>query len=152
MTKHKNASDPEGTHPHLRHSRQSTTTILSQGSKRFEEKPVEHNPAPSPVSNALDDASSRVAVGGKAEAMRAKLQAEPKVRVLVPLASGEKAGVTQSVILNGYSLYIRKGEYVDVPQSVADVLEAKMKHKIAVDNHPLRADAEGGVKMDRYGQ
>jgi hypothetical protein len=104
------------------------------------------------VGDPLKEATNRVAVGGKAEAMRAKLKAEPKVRVLVPLATGEKAGVTQSVILNGYSLYIRKGEYVDVPQSVAEVLEAKMKHKIAVDNHPLRADAEGGVKMAKYGQ
>ena len=49
--------------------------------------------------------------------------------------------MTQSVILNGYSLYIRKGEYVEVPQSVADVLDVKLKHKIAVDNHPLKPTA-----------
>lgn len=94
---------------------------------------------------------AHVAVGSKAEQMRDKLKAEPKVRVLIPLAAGEKAGVTQSVILNGYSLYIRKGEYVEVPQSVADVLDIKLKHKMSVENHPLRADADGGVKLDKFG-
>jgi len=103
------------------------------------------------VADPFTDSTNRVARGGKAEAMREKLQAEPKVRVLIPLANGERDGVTQSVILNGYSLYIRKGEYVDVPQSVAEVLEAKMKHKIAVNKHPLRANREGGVQLDQYG-
>jgi hypothetical protein len=106
-------------------------------------------PAPVPVAKPVEQA--HVPVGSKAAIMKAKLAAEPKVRVMIPLASGEKAGVTQSVILNGYHIYIRKGEYVEVPQSVAEVLEAKMKQKLAVDNHPLRADAEGGVKMDRFG-
>jgi len=107
--------------------------------------------APAPVPPVTPVQQAHVPVGSKAAVMKAKLAAEPKVRVMIPLASGEKAGVTQSVILNGYHLYIRKGEYVEVPQSVAEVLETKMKQKLAVDNHPLRADAEGGVKMDRYG-
>ena len=93
---------------------------------------------------------SPVSAGGKAERMKAFLNSQPKVRILVPLASGEKPGVTQSVILNGYSHFIRKGEYVEVPQAVADVLEVKMKHKLAVENHPLRADGTGEVKMDVY--
>lgn len=89
-------------------------------------------------------------VGSKAEQMREKLKAEPKVRVMIPLAPGEKSGVTQSVILNGYSLYIRKGEYVEVPQSVAEVLDVKLKHRMMVEKHPLRASGTGEVKMDVY--
>jgi len=103
----------------------------------------------SSINSPLD--KGHVPVGSKAEQMREKLKAEPKVRVLIPLANGEKPGVTQSVILNGYSLYIRKGEYVEVPESVAEVLEIKMKHKMAVERHPLRASGTGEVKMDVYG-
>jgi hypothetical protein len=95
--------------------------------------------------------TAHVPRGGKVEAMRNKLAAEPKVRVLIPLTNGEKAGVTQSVILNGYSLYIRKGDYVEVPKSVAEVLDIKLKHKLAVDNHPLKVDGNHPVKMDSYG-
>lgn len=90
-------------------------------------------------------------VGSKAHAMKLKLQSETKVRVFIPLASGEKQGVTQSVILNGYPLYIRKGEYVEVPQSVAEVLEIKMKHKMLVENHPSRIGGDREVKMTTYG-
>lgn len=117
----------------------------TQAEETTSQEPVEEPKAP--VAQAT---GGPVSAGGKAERMRDALAAEPKVRILVPLSSGEKPGVTQSVILNGYSLYIRKGEYVEVPQSVADVLEVKMKHKLAVENHPLRAAAGGEVKMDVY--
>lgn len=121
----------------------------------YPEVDSEATPAEAPKVPAVPDAvaanTAHVPKGGKAEAMRDKLAAEPKVRVLVPLAPGEKAGVTQSVILNGYSLYIRKGDYVEVPQSVAEVLDVKLKHKIAVDNHPLKVDGNHPVKMDSYG-
>ena len=88
---------------------------------------------------------------GKARAMRDKLASQPKVRVFIPLAPGEKQGVTQSVILNGYPLYILKGEYVDVPQSVADALEIKLKHKMSIENHPDRIKADGQVKLTTFG-
>lgn len=94
---------------------------------------------------------AHVPVGSKAEIMRDKLAAEPKVRVLIPLSQGEKPGVTQSVILNGYRMHIRKGDYVEVPKTVAEVLEVKMKNKMLVENHPLRASRTGEVKMDVYG-
>lgn len=90
-------------------------------------------------------------MGSKAKAMRDKLASQPKVRVLIPLAPGEKEGVTQSVVLNGYPMYIRKGDYVEVPQSVAEVLEAKMKHKISVTNHPDRIKSDGKVNLVSYG-
>jgi hypothetical protein len=94
---------------------------------------------------------STVPLGNKARAMRDKLNAQPKVRVFIPLASGEKQGVTQSVILNGYPMYIRKGSYVEVPQAVADVLEAKLDHKMSVENHPDRIKSDGKVNLVSYG-
>ena len=99
---------------------------------------------PAPPKNVLP-------LGSKARQMRDKLHAEDKVRVFIPLANGEKQGVTQSVILNGYPMYIRKGQYVDVPESVADVLEIKLKHKMLVENHPSRLGGDGDIKMTKFG-
>jgi hypothetical protein len=114
----------------------------SSGSK------VQETAETSQTSQAL---TSRAALGSKARAMRDNLAAQPKVRVFIPLAPGEKQGVTQSVILNGYPMYILKGQYVDVPQAVAEVLEAKLKQKMSVENHPDRVKADGTVKLVNYG-
>jgi hypothetical protein len=94
---------------------------------------------------------SRAALGSKAQAMKETLSKQPKVRIFVPLASGEKQGVTQSVILNGYPIYIRKGTYVDVPQQIADVLQIKMEHKMFVENHPMRLTPDKPIKLTGYG-
>src|SRR5262245_60366750 len=96
---------------------------------------VSESPVPAAPKPAMDSSikQGHAPVGSKAEMMRQKLAAEPKVRILIPLANGEKPGVTQSVILNGYAMYIRKGDYVNVPESVAEVLETKMKHKMTVE-------------------
>jgi hypothetical protein len=93
----------------------------------------------------------KVPLGSKAKAMRDKLAAQPKVRIFIPLAPGEKQGVTQSVILNGYPMYIRKGSYVDVPEAVAEVLQAKLEHKMSVENHPDRIKSDGVVNLVSYG-
>lgn len=68
--------------------------------------------------------------GGKEESdfnktvsdMKSLLAAQSKVRVLVPLESGEKLGEFLPVSINGYRLNVPKGVYVDVPQSVADII------------------------------
>jgi hypothetical protein len=114
------------------------------------ESPVSETiPALAPTPDTI--LAQRAPVGSKAKAMREKLAQEPKVRVFIPLAPGEKQGVTQSVILNGYPIYIRKGSYVDVPQSVAEVLEVKLKHKMQVEDHPERISGDRPVKLTVYG-
>lgn len=95
--------------------------------------------------------SATVPLGGKARQMRDKLRAEPKVKVFVPLAHGEKQGVAQSIILDGYPLYVRKGQQVEVPESVAEILEIKLKHKMDVENHPSRIGGDREVKLTSYG-
>jgi hypothetical protein len=107
--------------------------------------------APAPARATALPLSAHALMGSKARAMKEKLASQPKVRVFIPLAAGEKQGVTQSVVLNGYPMYIRKGSYVEVPQSVADVLEVKLRHKMTVENHPSRITGEGDVPMTRYG-
>lgn len=40
---------------------------------------------------------------------------------------------------------------MEVPQSVAGVLEVKLRHKMTVESHPSRITGEGDVPMTRYG-
>jgi len=72
----------------------------------------------------------------KAEAMKRKLEAQPKIPIMIPLAPGETEGSTQSVILNGYRMNIRKGMYVHVPQQVAEVImESQQQTRQAIENY-----------------
>lgn len=86
---------------------------------------------------------SKQPLTGKAHAMRKRLMYEEKVTVYIPLGSDELVGSTHQVTLNGYPMFIRKGEYVDVPLSVKKVIEAKMRHELNVRNHPARL--KGGL-------
>jgi hypothetical protein len=80
---------------------------------------------------------------GKAERMRRHLEAQPKVPIMIPLTPGEVAGSTESVILNGHRINIRKGEYVHVPEQVARVImESQQQTEQAIRNHFLM-NAEG---------
>lgn len=83
---------------------------------------------------------------GKAERMKRALEAQPKVSIMIPLIGGETVGSTESVILNGYRLNIRKGEYVMVPEQVARVImESQNQTAQAIDNYFLM-NAEGKSK------
>jgi hypothetical protein len=81
----------------------------------------------------------------KAEAMRKKLESMPKVRFFLPISGGEKPGVVREVVvkgrkeqvhvsgaievvqLNGYKTIIPKGQFVEIPQQVAEVLSESMQ-------------------------
>jgi hypothetical protein len=83
---------------------------------------------------------------GKAERMRLHLEAQPTVAIMIPLLAGEAAGSSESVILNGYRLNIRKGEYVHVPEQVARVImESQQQTAQAIENYFLM-NAEGKSK------
>lgn len=60
--------------------------------------------APKPASSADLPNGTHAPLGSEARAMKEKLAKQPKVRVFIPLAAGEKQGVTQSVVLNGYPM------------------------------------------------
>ncbi len=66
-------------------------------------------------------------VGSKAEKMKKKLLASPRVRMLIPKNSGESETIPQSVTLNGYRLDLPKNTYIEVPEPVADVLMESLK-------------------------
>ena len=95
----------------------------------------------------------------KAMIMKKKLEAQPKVRFLLPLEGSEKQGVVEwrtgkngekyqyvvsgsveTVQLNGYKYFIPKGIFVDIPEQVAQVLS---------ESYKLTASAGSNISMDR---
>jgi hypothetical protein len=97
----------------------------------------------SEASKPIEAAAGTASHGGKAERMRKHLEAQPQVPIMIPLTPGEVAGSTESVILNGYRLNIRKGEYVYVPEQVARVImESQQQTTQAIENYFLM-NAEG---------
>ena len=57
---------------------------------------------------------------------RRNFDAEPKVSVMIPLAHREKEGASEVVVVNGYSYIIQKGMRVEVPKTVADILDERL--------------------------
>lgn len=77
---------------------------------------------------------------GKAAAMKERLDAQPKVRFLIPLGIGERKGAIETVQMNGYRLNILKGVLVDLPEQVAELL---------AESYQLTAEAGSDFLADR---
>jgi len=76
-----------------------------------------------------------IPIGSKEEIMKKCLEAQTKVRLIIPLEQGESYGATHPVIINGYRLNIKKGMYVDVPEQVAEMIEESQRQtQRAIDN------------------
>jgi len=74
------------------------------------------------------------------------LALQPKVRIFVPLGIGEKKGskgAFESVTINGYRMVLPKGEYITVPQGVADIIE---RH---YNMSPENTEAGEAFRLDR---
>lgn len=76
----------------------------------------------------------------KARRMKEQLEKQPKVKFLVPLEPGEKKGSIEVVIMNGYRMNILKGEFVDLPEQVAEDLARRYK---------LTSEAGKNLEIDR---
>lgn len=87
---------------------------------------------------------------GKAQMMRKILMSQPRVPVYIPLGPEEKIGSTHQVTLNGYTMFIRKGQQVDVPVQVREVLEEKFRHQMNLREHPLRVSNIEDVKLKKF--
>jgi hypothetical protein len=81
----------------------------------------------------------------KKEIIKAKLDAQPKVRIIIPKEAKESEGSFETVQINGYTLQIRKGVYVEVPQQVADIIMSS-NHQI---NQALETAARKLSDMER---
>lgn len=114
--------------------------------------PVEQKPFNrlAPIHGMKEDPGT--SIEGPALATKEKLSKEPKVRMMIPLDPGEKAGAYRTVIINGYRFDVRKNTMVDLPQSVANLLASayRITSEVLEDN-PLnlnRADAEARAALD----
>jgi len=110
--------------------------------KNVEAKKAAPQPQKSEVRNgAAEEADFNKTVSD----MKALLDAQLKVRVLVPLESGEKLGEFLPVNINGYRLNVPKGVYVDVPQTVADIIAESFNVYEQNSASAMRADRNDEV-------
>jgi hypothetical protein len=88
-----------------------------------------------------------VALRQDAQKMKAHLDAQPKVSIMVPFEVGENAEQGKDIPfhcnLNGYAMDIPRGVYVDVPQQVADMIKARLESEGKIgSNWRIDADAK----------
>ena len=79
----------------------------------------------------------------KAAAMKARLEAQPLVRFMIPLSPGQKLKdkPVHPVTLNGYRTLVRKGIMVDIPEQVAEELSRSLNMtSVAGEEHRLDRD------------
>ena len=68
---------------------------------------------------------AKLARGGKTERMLYSLASQPKIRTLIPLSGKERRGsAVHTACVNGLRLVFLKGVFIDLPQQVAELVEA----------------------------
>lgn len=102
------------------------------------ETPVVQKPTNTPETATDVMRDSKVEREGKVREMTVKkrLAKEPRVRMFIPLGIGEKKNAMAyiPVTINGYRIEVPKGEYVNVPQSVADILAESQNQTVNAGN------------------
>lgn len=78
----------------------------------------------------------------KKERTRQHLEKQPKVSVYIPLEGSEKPGQMYPVTINGYTLQIPKGVYVEVPMQVLEIIKASQQQTDDA-GRPFRLDLKG---------
>ena len=92
-----------------------------------------------PFSEAVrDEAPGGLSFNGIALETKKLLAKEPKVRMTIPFDPGETKGARRNVTINGYRFSIAKNVMVDLPESVANLLQKAYNTENAVaSDHPL---------------
>lgn len=68
------------------------------------------------------DEKAEVFIQRKLKATKEVLDKQPKVMTMIPLGFNEKPGAVETVTVNGYRYDIKKGVYVKVPETVANII------------------------------
>lgn len=97
------------------------------------EEVVNETPAPAAI-NATERVETKKAereLRADAKAMKAHLDKQKKVSIMIPFEVGENPEngkkVKFHVNLNGYALDIPRGIYVEVPEQIADMVKARLE-------------------------
>jgi hypothetical protein len=85
-----------------------------------------------PVEKVVTNAEVKQKVQSKAEQMKAQLESQPQVMILIPLERGEKKGATQPFCINGYRFDVPKGVMTSVPEQVAQMVSERYQVELQV--------------------
>ena len=85
-----------------------------------------------PVEKIVTNAEIKQIVKSKAEQMRAQLESQSKVMILIPLEKGEKKGAVQSFCINGYRFDVPKGTMTPVAEQVAQMIADRYQVELQV--------------------
>ena len=84
---------------------------------------IKHQEMKGKVTVVGDTAADKRHHASKAATMKKKLDAQPKIKMLIPLVPPEKLGQAfETVILNGYRTDWPKGKYIFVPEQISEIL------------------------------
>lgn len=88
-------------------------------------------PAEPKVNEQAEDRKAETALRTDAAKMKAHLDKQPKVSIMIPFEVGENPingkNVPFHCNLNGYALDIPRGIYVDVPRQIADMIKERLE-------------------------
>ena len=111
-------------------------------------------PALSPAQERAETAKADRALRQSAREMKAALDKQPKVSIMIPFEAGENPEAAKKVPfhvnLNGYAMDLPRGQYIEVAQQVADVIrerlesEGKIGKQWRIDASASKADALAG--------
>ncbi len=92
-----------------------------------------------------------ISTSQKTDIQRTKeaLEKQPQVNFLVPLVPGEKDGAYETVSINGYTLQIKKGVLVSLPQQIVKILANKYKVEVDIAKKTIEnkeADVQSALK------
>jgi len=87
--------------------KESAVFLTAEQQKAIDRKPVDH---------------AKIALSTKEI-----LDRQPKVRMMLPLADGEKEGAYETVQVNGHLYTMMKGVAVDLPEAVANIIAEKYR-------------------------
>jgi len=106
-----------------------------------------------PLQEKALEKSATVALHKDAQKMKDHLEAQPKVSIMIPFEAGEnpESGkkVPFHVNLNGYMKDYPRGQYIEVPQQIADLIkerlesEGKIGSQWRIDRDPAKGVALG---------
>lgn len=91
----------------------------------------------------------QVRVKNKAEQMKAHLESQPKVSIMIPLEKWEKKGTTQPFTINGYRFTVPKGVMTQVPEQVAQMVSERFNVDLEIRSQSIEnRDSDAKSALD----
>jgi len=102
-----------------------------------------------PVPTSVQTSTPKQDVQMKADQMKANLDKQNKVTILIPLEKGEKKGAVQPFCINGYRFTVPKGTMTQVPEQVAQMISERFNVELEVRGQSLdQRDSETKTALD----